>query len=305
MRAPLDLVAVGRACVDEILEVDRFPPEDHKAPLLARVREGGGQAATAACLAAHLGGRAGFLGALGDDEPGRFARSRLEAFGVVLPARLPRRPKTPRAYCLVSRSRGTRTIVYERSPGEPLRWEELDLALLERARTVLVDPQGAHLLPRLAPWLRSRGVPVVADAERAEAGWEALWGRVDVLACSEGFLRGCASPGTEPADALLHLARRTSAACVATLGARGALALLGGRPVRIPAPSVPVRDTTGAGDAFHGALCLALARGRPLEAALPFAVAAASLSCRGLGGRSFPDAAEVAAVSRTLGLEPL
>jgi ribokinase len=49
------------------------------------------------------------------------------------------------------------------------------------------------------------------------------------------------------------------------------------------APEVTVVDTTGAGDTFVGALADALARGRPLADAVPWAVAAASLSTRALG----------------------
>ncbi|MEJ2638338.1 MAG: PfkB family carbohydrate kinase, partial [Desulfosarcinaceae bacterium] len=46
-----------------------------------------------------------------------------------------------------------------------------------------------------------------------------------------------------------------------------------------------VADTIGAGDVVHGALALALAKAEPLPEAVKLAVAAASLSCRGYGGR--------------------
>ncbi len=289
---PWDLVAVGRACVDEILEVEAYPPEDAKVPLKTRLREGGGQASTAACLAAHLGGRVAFVGVLGDDEPGRFARERMEAFGVDLSHLPPPRGSTPLAYCIASRAAGTRTILYEPSPAEPLRWEEIDRDLLSRARTVLVDPQAEHLIPDLLAFCRGHGVRVVADAEHARQGWEDSWARVDVLAVGHSFLRE-ACPGAPADEALRRVAAAAEGTCVATLGAGGAVAVLGGEIVRFPAPGVAVRDSTGAGDAFHGALCLALARGRPLAEAIPFAVTAASLCCRGLGGRSFPDPGEV------------
>ena len=44
-------------------------------------------------------------------------------------------------------------------------------------------------------------------------------------------------------------------------------------------------DTTGAGDAFNGALAVALAEGRELRDAVAFAVAAAALSTRAEGAR--------------------
>ncbi|MBI5016133.1 MAG: hypothetical protein HZB55_11705 [Deltaproteobacteria bacterium] len=294
----MDVLALGRACVDEILEVGSYPAEDTKVPLAARLREGGGQASTAACLVASLGGEAGFVGVLGDDAEGRFARERLTVFGVSVAG--PTRGRTPVAYCVVSRAGGTRTILYERSAAEPLRFEEVPAELLGRARTVLVDPQAEPLIAALAPACRASGALLVADAEHAPDGWEETWGRVDVLAVSETFLRE-AVPGAGPEEALIAISRKARGMmCLATLGERGAIALLDGRLLRVPAIPVAVRDTTGAGDAFHGALCLALARGLGWPDVLRFAVAAASLSCRGLGGRSFPAAAEVEAVWRTL-----
>ncbi|MBS3959420.1 MAG: ribokinase [Xanthomonadaceae bacterium] len=103
----------------------------------------------------------------------------------------------------------------------------------------------------------------------------------------------------ETADALAGLddaslaalcARLPCTALVLTLGAAGVFAAPGGRagttgPVllerayRLPAPAVAVVDTTGAGDAFNGALAAAWAAGGgTLADALPWAVAVASLS---------------------------
>lgn len=291
MADEIDVLAIGRACVDEILEVDAYPAEDRKVSLRERFREGGGQASTAACLASHLGGRAAFLGVLGDDEPGRFARVRMEAFGVDVTG-VATRGATPLAYCVVSRKTGTRTILYEASDARPLSWDEVELSLLYRARAVLVDPQGASLLPKLLSWSRARGTRVVADAEHAPIGWESTWGRVDVLAVSQTFLHE-AAPECETGAALRRVAERAEGWCAATLGSDGAMAILDGEFLHIPALRVAVRDTTGAGDAFHGALCLALARPLCAVDSLRYAVAAASLSCRGLGGRSFPAPAEV------------
>jgi sulfofructose kinase len=83
---------------------------------------------------------------------------------------------------------------------------------------------------------------------------------------------------------------------VQTLGARGARAYVAGRHVDVPGFAVPVVDTTGAGDVFHGAFLLAMleaggAAGRTpaveaVEAAIRRANAAAAMKCRALGGRA-------------------
>ena len=89
----------------------------------------------------------------------------------------------------------------------------------------------------------------------------------------------------EPEAAARALAGRTGAAVLVTLGARGVLVLDGGEAAVLPAPRVDAVDTTGAGDAFNGALATALAEGRPLREAAAFAVAAAALSTRAAGAR--------------------
>jgi ribokinase len=70
-----------------------------------------------------------------------------------------------------------------------------------------------------------------------------------------------------------------------TLGAEGAL-LLDGDVERLPAPTVKVVDTTGAGDAVNGALAAELAAGRPLLEAARFAMVAAALSTQVAGARA-------------------
>jgi fructokinase len=79
--------------------------------------------------------------------------------------------------------------------------------------------------------------------------------------------------------------------CVATLGERGALAMLGKERVEVPAPRVEVVDTVGAGDSFMSALLSAMDRDQALGAGTPtpsrselerwlrFAAAASAITC--------------------------
>ena len=95
------------------------------------------------------------------------------------------------------------------------------------------------------------------------------------------------------------LAHDAGRAVVVTLGAAGALAVPADGPaLAIPALHVVPVDTTGAGDAFNGALAAGLAAGLPLDAAARQAVAAAGLSTTRAGARGgMPTAAELAATS--------
>lgn len=82
---------------------------------------------------------------------------------------------------------------------------------------------------------------------------------------------------------------------VVTLGADGVVARKGEDRFRFKPPAVEVVDTTGAGDAFCGALAAALHNGRDLDAALRRGVAAGSLACTRTGAQSSaPTSAQIA-----------
>jgi sulfofructose kinase len=62
----------------------------------------------------------------------------------------------------------------------------------------------------------------------------------------------------------------------------------------VPAFSVSVADTTGAGDTFHGAFALMVAEGRPAAECARVATAVAALKCTRLGSRAgLPTRAEL------------
>jgi sulfofructose kinase len=71
-----------------------------------------------------------------------------------------------------------------------------------------------------------------------------------------------------------------------TLGKRGWVGFDGRTLIRGEAFSVPVVDTTGAGDVFHGAFCVAWLETADLERSLVFASAVSALKCGKLGGRA-------------------
>jgi sugar/nucleoside kinase (ribokinase family) len=88
---------------------------------------------------------------------------------------------------------------------------------------------------------------------------------------------------------------------IVTDGEYGSYYLNGESLVQVHPPKVQVRDTTGAGDNFHGAFALAVSRGYDLHQAVRFAVTVASLSCREYGGRAgIPDYKEALEVMKTV-----
>jgi len=83
---------------------------------------------------------------------------------------------------------------------------------------------------------------------------------------------------------------------VVTMGARGAYIIHHGKRIDVPPHPVHAIDTTAAGDAFNGALAVALARGETLADAVRFANAAGALTTTKRGAQpSLPVLAEVEA----------
>ena len=81
------------------------------------------------------------------------------------------------------------------------------------------------------------------------------------------------------------------------LGARGAAHIGPQGEQWWPAHVVPVVDTTAAGDAFNGALAVALTEGQPLDRAGRFATAAAAISCTRVGAvAGVPSRSEIEAL---------
>lgn len=116
------------------------------------------------------------------------------------------------------------------------------------------------------------------------------------LSQASGVALGARSPRRTIVAACEKLRRRGAQIVVATLGARGGVAVTADGVLVVPGLAAKVVDTTGAGDCFVGALAARLARGANLVSSLHYANAAAACSVEQLGAApSMPSARKVAA----------
>ena len=118
-----------------------------------------------------------------------------------------------------------------------------------------------------------------------------------------GFLTKAELRDTDDPAAFIEAARsletRDKTICV-TLGKRGALALIEGKPLIIPGHAVKAIDSTGAGDCFVGAVAAQLAAGKSIHDALAYANSAASICVQRMGAApSMPTIEEVEATFST------
>jgi sugar/nucleoside kinase (ribokinase family) len=268
-------------------QVQDYPPPGGKTLLQSFAGQGGGQAGTAAVTVARLGGAVAMAGRVGGDEWGEHIRASFVDEGVDA-AQLYTDPAgtSHLAICVVTAG-GERTILYTRGTKRLLEPEELDLEYLLDTRVLLLDTHHGTAAVHAAHEARRRGLPVVTDLERDTPATDDLFrvGSHHVLPRSY-LLRYTGTEDQEQAVRALWSEYEPELVAV-TAGSEGSWAYTAERVVHQPALEVgPVVDTTGAGDAFHGAFAYGLALGYDLEANLHFAALVAALKCRKLGGRA-------------------
>ena len=149
---------------------------------------------------------------------------------------------------------------------------------------------------------KKHGTTVVLNPAPAQPLPDSLLKYVDILTPNQSeteLLSGMKVSSQEEASRAAEVLRTrmvdtTNAAVVLTLGAQGALMLTGTTSERVSALSVDPIDTTGAGDAFCGALATALASGETLYSAVAFANAAGAAAVTVVGATpSMPTHAKI------------
>jgi ribokinase len=286
------VVVVGSVNVDLVFRMPRLPAPGETVAGGSFQRGPGGKGANQAAAAARLGARTVFVGMVGDDELGREARADLEEAGVDA-SRLGI-GDSPTGVAGIVVGRGGENLIAVASGAN----HELDAARVEDALGT-IDASRAVVLANLE-------IPDEAVAAAGEGasrrGWPFVLNPAPARGVDAAILARCSVvvPNEGEATALGGVSALLAAgpeAVVVTLGKEGAdLHRPGGATHHQPAFAVEVADTTGAGDAFCGALAFALAEGRDLESAVALAAAAGALACRAVGARaSLPTGEELEA----------
>ncbi len=279
------IVSLGFCSVDHLCVVPHVPI-DEKVELVERRTQGGGPAATAAVAAARLGAQSAFCGAVGDDSSGadilaEFGRERVDVRGVVA------RPGAESAvsFCWAEQGTGRRSIVWSRGTAKPLTPDELDKELLANAALLHLDGHQGQAALAAAAIVKAAGGQVSLDAGTLRPDMVELAKRCDIVIASERYAQAFLG-ADDPERAVRAIHAQGPRIAAVTLGNRGWVGFDGGTLIRGEAFKVPVIDTTGAGDVFHGAFCVAWLETADLERSLVFASAVSAMKCRQLGGRA-------------------
>ncbi|GAA3534620.1 ribokinase [Amycolatopsis ultiminotia] len=285
------MLVVGSANADLVVPVDRRPAGGETVLGGDTVLSPGGKGANTAVAAGRLGADVALLGAVGDDPYGRLLRESLAGAGVgTQHLRTVDRP-TGIAYITLTPD-GENSILV--SPGANSAVQPADLTddALDGVRVLVTSLEvPLSTVERAVLRAREKGVPALLNLSPAAELSADMLAAVDVLLVNEheaGYLLGASD--ADPRE-LLGLGPRSA---VVTRGAAGAVVVEADKSTTVESPRVEAVDTTGAGDAFAGALAASLADGAGLVEAAERAVRVAAVSVTRHGAQpSYPTAGEL------------
>jgi ribokinase/sulfofructose kinase len=289
-----DLLALGDPVLDLRVSSEQLPRWDDKH--LGRTARwvSGGSEANAACAAARLGLRCALLGQAGQGPAAALHREDLASHGVALEyLRSDDGVNGAVAVVYVSPT-GERAITYVPASGGAMASQlQRTAEAVAQARLVYTLPYDPDALMAVAQLAQAHHSLLAVDVERAVLDrpgmYAALCQGPDLLCFNAAGFRsfsGCSA--IDEAALRQALGQVRAQAVVVTLGADGSMAMdRRGPAVHQPALPAQVLDTTGAGDAFNGALLAAWLQGVPPQQALGRAAQVAARCVETDGPRSY------------------
>lgn len=281
------IVVFGSVNVDYVAQVERLPGPGETIKTNHYEALPGGKGANQALAAARNAARTSMVGAIGSDGLEAVSLRQLSADGVDVSAVKTRDGASGLAMIAVD-AKGENQIVVVSGANASAAASDVPVlatsdALVTQNEISWSQTAAAHAAAK------QTGSTVIHNAAPAHALNRAELANIDILVVNEHELTMAAPASAdasdgEKADSLLGLG---VGAVVLTLGAEGAcLYRAGADPISVAAVSTAVVDTTGAGDAFVGALAAAVAAGEDLAAGVATANAYAARVCGVMGAQT-------------------
>ncbi|MFF4695725.1 ribokinase [Streptomyces chattanoogensis] len=298
-----DVLVVGSANADLTVRVERRPGAGETVLGTDLMESAGGKGANQAAAAARLGGRTALLARVGGDAFGELLLTAQRDAGTdVAPVIVDEAARTGTAMIIVSPD-GDNSIVV--SPGANAALTPADVAAAADviAASSVVSLQleiPMESVRAAAAAAEDAGTRVVLNPSPAPEAALApeLLAVADPLVVNEHEARQLSGLADGKPGEWAHALREKGArSVVVTLGGEGALVLDASGVTEVAGVRVKAVDTTGAGDAFTGALATRLARGDALPDAARFAVRVGAAAVTKPGAQpSYPTAAELDAL---------
>ena len=276
----LDLIALGSVNVDMIGFVDSYPEPNVKKQIRGLRDRIGGPASTAAVTASSLGMNVAFCGIVGEDKNGEEIVQYLKDSKVDTSA-MKRREGHGSRFAFVINDPNTRTIFWSNDDLKLITEGELPYNMIKNSRYIHIDEYEWDAAVPAAKFAKKEGVKIFIDVESVNPTTIELSTLADYLVVPEIFGENFTSIKEDYPLIAKKLHDEFKIPVVLTCGRAGAYCYSAEGKFHQPIFDLPVRDTTGAGDVFHGAFIYAVSAGMQLRKAVRFATAASAVRCNG------------------------
>ena len=286
---PFDAAGFGLNAVDHLIVVPEYPAFDTKMRLLQHKQSAGGQTASAMVALRRLGLKTAYAGRFGSDPEGQFGFQSLKNDGVNVEfAEVIEGAQNQIAFITIDARSGERTIVWDRDDRLAYKREEAPVEFGPLGRVLHLDAHDPPACVRVAQAARETGAIISADIDNVYEGLPELLPLIDIMIGSKEFA-GRVTGIADPRTAIVELKARYGCTITGmTVGAAGAVVYIDGTFIESRGFAAPggCRDTTGAGDAFHGGFLYGFLIGEDLETSLKLGNAVAAIKCSALGART-------------------
>ena len=282
----MKIVCIGSAAYDITIPMDEFPKENTKNRVNARMECGGGPASNAAYLLGKWGADVSFLGIVGNDEYGNVIKKEFEDVGVSTKyLELSDEYTTTSSFIVANVSNGSRTILSYRPSEMTMNDIELDFT----PDVLLLDGQEYELSKKLLEKYKD-AISIIDAGRYIETNIE-LAKMCDHVVCSKEFAEEASGVKVD-FDNLSSLTKiykklkeQFGGTIVVTLESKGALYNYNGNLKVMKPLKVTPKDSTGAGDIFHGAYAYCVSKNMDFQDVIRVSNIAGSLSVEKIGGR--------------------
>lgn len=300
MEKKYDIIGLATPGQDLVVELEKMP-QTVSSRMYDCCFQGGGWVATALCAAGNLGMRASFCGVIGDDIFGKMITEDFRFNHVDISHLIVEKGKRSNfCLCITERADKAKTFISRPSECREVEPEDIDEDYIRSARMLHVGFINAGIR-KAAEIIRSAGGKVSVDAAYYKPYVYENYDIFDIFIGSEYYFNGVAkSLGIDLAhplsdetmfEVMRSIQKQGPDIVIFTFGADGSKGIYGENTFSVPAMDVPVVDTTGAGDVFHGAFDAAYLRGMDVVSAAKYATGVSSIKCTQMGGRAgIPDA---------------
>lgn len=299
MEKRFDIIGLATPGMDLVIEIEKIPRQV-SSKMYDCCFQGGGWVATALCAAGNLGMKTSFCGVIGDDIFGKMITDDFKYNHVDTSHLIVEEGKRSNfCVCITERADKNKTIISRPGECREVEAEDIDEEFIRSSRMLHVGFVNEGIR-KAANIMHQSGGKVSVDAAYYKPYVYENYDIFDIFIGSEYYFDGLLQDMNIDKDMLQndedkfkvmrYVQSKGPEIVIFTFGAEGCMGVYGENTFSLPAMEIPVVDTTGAGDVFHGAFDAAYLNGLDVVSAAKYATGVSSIKCTQMGGRAgIPD----------------